>query len=217
MLAELIQTLCSSAIPMILAVTLHEVAHGYTAYRFGDNTARWQGRLTLNPIAHVDPVGTLLVPGALFAMAAVTGSAVPIFGWAKPVPVNPMNFRGGWRNKMAAVAIAGPVCNLLQAIFWALFLKLIWSVGIQEHFFYEVAKAGITINLMLMAFNLIPLPPLDGGMIVLNLLPRSLAVYYERLLPYGQWILLILIFAGLFRYLAYPFLAFGESIIRMIL
>lgn len=199
MIDQLIQTICSSAIPMILAITLHEVAHGYAAYRFGDKTAYYLGRLTINPIPHIDPVGTIAVPGVLFALSALTGSAVPIFGWAKPVPVNSMNFRGNWRNKMAAVSIAGPLSNLLQAIFWALFLKVLLFVGIHEPFFFEMVKAGIVINLMLMAFNLIPLPPLDGGMLVLNILPPSLAKEYGRLLPYGQWILLILIFTGLFK------------------
>mgnify|MGYP000843141586 CR=1 FL=1 len=100
MIDQLIQTICSSAIPMILAITLHEVAHGYAAYRFGDKTAYYLGRLTINPIPHIDPVGTIAVPGVLFALSALTGSAVPIFGWAKPVPVNSMNFRGNWRNKI---------------------------------------------------------------------------------------------------------------------
>lgn len=213
MIDQLIQTICSSAIPMILAITLHEVAHGYAAYRFGDKTAYYLGRLTINPIPHIDPVGTIAVPGVLFALSALTGSAVPIFGWAKPVPVNSMNFRGNWRNKMAAVSIAGPLSNLLQAIFWALFLKVLLFVGIHEPFFFEMVKAGIVINLMLMAFNLIPLPPLDGGMLVLNILPPSLAKEYGRLLPYGQWILLILIFIGLFKYLVYPLFSFGQWVI----
>ena len=213
MIDQLIQTICSSAIPMILAITLHEVAHGYAAYRFGDKTAYYLGRLTINPIPHIDPVGTIAVPGVLFALSALTGSAVPIFGWAKPVPVNSMNFRDNWRNKMAAVSIAGPLSNLLQAIFWALFLKVLLFVGIHEPFFFEMVKAGIVINLMLMAFNLIPLPPLDGGMLVLNILPPSLAKEYGRLLPYGQWILLILIFTGLFQYLVYPLFSFGQWVI----
>ena len=213
MIDQLIQTICSSAIPMILAITLHEVAHGYAAYRFGDKTAYYLGRLTINPIPHIAPVGTIAVPGVLFALSALTGSAVPIFGWAKPVPVNSMNFRGNWRNKMAAVSIAGPLSNLLQAIFWALFLKVLLFVGIHEPFFFEMVKAGIVINLMLMAFNLIPLPPLDGGMLVLNILPPSLAKEYGRLLPYGQWILLILIFTGLFKYLVYPLFSFGQWVI----
>ncbi len=212
-----IQTICAYTIPLLFAITLHEVAHGWMAYRLGDPTAKRMGRLTINPINHIDPVGTLLVPGVLFIMSALSGGFMPVFGWAKPVPVNPMNFRGNWRQKFALTAVAGPLCNLLQAIGWVLLLKLIIMLGIYEDFFFEVAKAGVAVNLMLMAFNLIPLPPLDGGNIVLHLLPAPLARVYDRITPYGQWILLGLLMFGLLHYVAYPFIVFGKWVVSLVI
>lgn len=218
MLANLLDTIIVYAVPMVLAITLHEVAHGWVAYQCGDPTAHRMGRLTLNPIAHVDPVGTLMVPGGLVLMSALTGGGmIPIFGWAKPVPVNTGYFRTHYRGKMIATALAGPASNLLQAIIWLFILKALWDLGYQDALAGDVAKAGISVNLMLMAFNLIPLPPLDGGVIVHHLLPWQLAQPYSKLYEYGQWIVIVLIMTGLTRYLVTPFLMFGQWLLTLLI
>ncbi|MEF9996708.1 MAG: site-2 protease family protein, partial [Burkholderiaceae bacterium] len=142
---NLIQTIAVYAIPVLLAITLHEAAHGYVARMFGDSTAWFLGRVTLNPLKHIDPVGTLLVPGVILLMSAVAGGGGMLFGWAKPVPVNFANLRQPKRD-MIWVAGAGPLSNLLQAVLWALFLKLQLALGFEERFFFEVAMAGINVN-----------------------------------------------------------------------
>lgn len=160
-----IQTICVYAIPLIFAITLHESAHGWAAGRLGDPTATMLGRVTINPIPHIDPIGTIAVPGALLLMSALTGGGGLLFGWAKPVPINPRYFRNPLKA-MTITAAAGPLSNLLQMIFWALLLKALAAVGFYDKFVISVCAAGISVNLMLMAFNLIPIPPLDGGRIV---------------------------------------------------
>ena len=157
------------AIPLIFAITLHESAHGWAAGRLGDPTATMLGRVTINPIPHIDPIGTIAVPGALLLMSALTGGGGLLFGWAKPVPINPRYFRNPLKA-MTITAAAGPLSNLLQMIFWALLLKALAAVGFYDKFVISVCAAGISVNLMLMAFNLIPIPPLDGGRIVRGLL-----------------------------------------------
>ena len=162
MIENAIQIICVYAIPLIFAITLHEAAHGWAAKKLGDDTAWILGRVTANPVPHIDPVGTVLVPGALVLMSALTGGAGFVFGWAKPVPINPRYFRH-FNRDMMLTALAGPASNLLQAIGWAVVLKLVVMLGISERFVISVCAAGISVNLMLMAFNLIPIPPLDGG------------------------------------------------------
>ena len=178
-----------NALPLILAITLHEAAHGYVARMFGDNTAYMLGRVTLNPAKHIDPIGTIVFP----LISMVVGGIV--FGWAKPVPVNFANLRNPKRD-MLWVAAAGPGSNVVQGLIWGLVAKLIEmsgsSSGVAE-FWFAVAVAGISWNVVLAIFNLFPILPLDGGRIVTSLLPNRLAYSYSRLEPYGMPILIGLI------------------------
>ncbi|WP_298139895.1 site-2 protease family protein [Acidiferrobacter sp.] len=187
-----LQTFSIWALPVLFAITLHEVAHGWVAKQLGDPTAQRLGRLSLNPIKHIDPVGTILIPGILILLQ--TGF---IFGWAKPVPITWSNLRNP-RRDMALVALAGPGANLLMAILWALIARSApyWpSTWLARPLFY-MGMAGITINIVLMVLNLLPLPPLDGSRVVAGLLPGRLAWGYSRIEPYGLWILLILVATG---------------------
>ena len=194
---SLIQKIIIWAIPVLFAVTLHEVAHGWAALQFGDRTAQMLGRLTLNPIKHIDPVGTVLVPGLL---AATTGF---IFGWAKPVPVNSRNMRNAKVN-MAWVALAGPMANLVMALFWSLItvIGLTYSPALAY-----MGLAGIFINTMLMVLNLLPLPPLDGGRILISILPGPLSWQLSRVEPYGFIILLALLYFGIVGFVLWPFVS----------
>ena len=211
-----IQTICVYAIPLIFAITLHESAHGWAAGRLGDPTATMLGRVTINPIPHIDPIGTIAVPGALLLMSALTGGGGLLFGWAKPVPINPRYFRNPLKA-MTIAAAAGPLSNLLQMIFWALLLKALAAVGFYDKFVISVCAAGISVNLMLMAFNLIPIPPLDGGRIVRGLLPRQAGIAFDKIEPYGFMILLVLMVGGGLSFFVRPFLMFGQWIINLVL
>ena len=211
-----IQTICVYAIPLIFAITLHESAHGWAAGRLGDPTATMLGRVTINPIPHIDPIGTIAVPGALLLMSALTGGGGLLFGWEKPVPINPRYFRNPLKA-MTITAAAGPLSNLLQMIFWALLLKALAAVGFYDKFVISVCAAGISVNLMLMAFNLIPIPPLDGGRIVRGLLPRQAGMAFDKIEPYGFMILLVLMVGGGLSFFVRPFLMFGQWIINLVL
>ena len=211
-----IQTICVYAIPLIFAITLHESAHGWASGRLGDPTATMLGRVTINPIPHIDPIGTIAVPGALLLMSALTGGGGLLFGWAKPVPINPRYFRNPLKA-MTITAAAGPLSNLLQMIFWALLLKALAAVGFYDKFVISVCAAGISVNLMLMAFNLIPIPPLDGGRIVRGLLPRQAGMAFDKIEPYGFMILLVLMVGGGLSFFVRPFLMFGQWIINLVL
>ncbi len=215
-LFQAIQLICVYVIPLVFAITMHEAAHGWMAARCGDRTAQMMGRVTLNPIPHIDLFGTILVPGALLLMSVLSGGGGLLFGWAKPVPVNPRYFRNCRRDEVL-VALAGPVSNLIQMIAWTLLLKILASFGIYEKFLISVCAAGIATNLMLMVFNLIPIPPLDGGRIVSGLLPAAAARIYDRIEPYGMMILLVLMVGGGLWFFVRPFIAFGRGIVDMIL
>jgi Zn-dependent protease len=191
---NLISTLFVFVIPVIFAVTVHEVAHGWVASRLGDQTAKSMGRLTLNPMKHIDPVGTIVVPAIMYFTSGF------IFGWAKPVPVNWQNL-GHPRRDMAIVAIAGPVANLLMLLFWAMSAKIITLSGndpnhLTQLLFY-MCSIGVTINIVLMILNLFPILPLDGGRVLTAMLPRNLAISFSRLEPFGLIILVVLLFSGI--------------------
>ena len=190
--SQLIQTVLIYALPVLFSITIHEAAHGYVARYFGDHTASMLGRITLNPLKHIDPVGTILMPLLLYF--ATSGAF--LFGYAKPVPVNFGNLRHPKRD-MVWVALAGPLSNLLQALLWlALFIVLL-GLGIDERFFVEMARAGVLVNLVMWAFNLFPLPPLDGGRILVGLLPTKAAMTVSRIEPYGFFIVLALVLLGI--------------------
>jgi Zn-dependent protease len=198
---NLIQTILLYAIPLLFAITVHEVAHGYIANKLGDPTAKILGRLTLNPIKHIDPLGTILVP----ALAVWLGGF--IFGWAKPVPITWRNLKHA-RRDMALVAAAGPAANLMMACLWAAIAKI--GILLENHQFVSgisleaMGKIGLYVNCMLMILNLLPLQPLDGGRIASSLLPVRLSYYFDRTEPYGIFILLILLASNVLSFIIGP-------------
>ena len=189
--ANLIQTVLIYALPVLFAITLHEAAHGYAARRLGDDTAWMMGRITLNPMKHIDPVGTLLMPLLLYF--ATSGAF--LFGYAKPVPVRFDRLRHPKRD-MVWVALAGPGATLLQALLWGALLYVLLGTGLNERFFLEMCRAGVLTNVVMFAFNLFPLPPLDGGRILVGLLPWKQASLLARLEPWGFFIVMALVIAG---------------------
>ena len=205
---ELIATLTIWALPVLFAITLHEAAHGYVARYFGDSTAERAGRISLNPLRHIDPVGTILVPGLILAMSSLVGAGAMLFGWAKPVPVNFGRLRKP-KADMLWVAAAGPFANLLMAIGWALLFRLAFAAPDSAYALplAKMADAGIQINAVLMFLNLVPLPPLDGGRIAVSLLPAGPAYTFSRLEPYGFPILLVLLFTGILGDILGPLVA----------
>ena len=205
------------AVPVVFAITLHEAAHGYVARLFGDQTAWMLGRVTANPLKHIDPVGTIVVPGMLLAVAAITHTPAFVFGWAKPVPVNFGNLRNPKRD-MFWVAGAGPSANFVMAFGWGLLLRAAMPGGIlASNGLLEMADAGIQVNLMLMALNLLPILPLDGGRIAVSLLPHSLAVGYARLEPYGFMVVILLLATGILSVLMRPILRIAEFALAALL
>ena len=210
---DIIQTIAVYAIPVIFAITLHEAAHGYVARMFGDPTAYQAGRISLNPARHIDPVGTLLVPAVILLMSKLLGSPGMLFGWAKPVPVDFGRLRRP-KKDMLWVALAGPAANLLMAILWVFSLRLFLETGMQESFWFEMAMAGVQVNLVLMALNLLPIPPLDGGRILFSLLPNRLAWQYSKIEPYGLVIVVVLLVTDVLWILMRPVLALGTEIVQ---
>lgn len=189
--AEIVQSLAIFALPVLFAITVHEAAHGYAARHFGDDTAYKMGRITLNPARHIDLVGTILMPLILYFATA----GAFLFGYAKPVPVQFGRLKNPKRD-MIWVALAGPGANLIQAILWSIVLYLLAFAGIEERFFNEMAHAGVLVNLVMFAFNLFPLPPLDGGRILVGLLPWKQAVAFSRIEPWGFFIVMALVVTG---------------------
>jgi Zn-dependent protease len=212
---SLIQTLAIYAIPVIFAITLHEAAHGYVARHFGDPTAWQLGRITLNPVKHIDPVGTILVPTMILIASKIAGSSGILFGWAKPVPVNFGRLRNP-KKDMLWVAAAGPGANLVMALGWALLLKLAVSMPGNAYSLPlgEMARAGVNVNAVLMLLNLLPLPPLDGGRIAVSLLPHRAAWQFAKLEPYGFVILLVLLFTGLLDFWLIPLMRIFLMLIK---
>jgi len=189
---SLVQTVLIYALPVLFAITVHEAAHGYAARHFGDNTAYMLGRMTLNPLKHIDPVGTILMPLVLYF--ATSGAF--LFGYAKPVPVNFGHLRNPKRD-MVWVALAGPGANLVQAFLWGVLLHFQLGMGITEPFFLKMCQGGMLVNVVMFAFNLFPLPPLDGGRILVGLLPYRQAAAVSRVEPWGFFIVMGLVLAGI--------------------
>ena len=212
-IANLIQTVAIYALPVLFAITVHEAAHGYVARHLGDNTAYLQGRVTLNPVKHIDPIGTIAMPLLLYF--ATSGAF--LFGYAKPVPVDFNALRNPKRD-MIWVALAGPAANFAQAIFWALMLVVIAAINLEEPFFVKMAQAGILVNLVMWAFNLFPLPPLDGGRILVGLLPWKQAQMVSRIEPWGFFIVMGLVIAGVVGALwLRPLMALGYGAINVLI
>lgn len=188
---NLIQSILIYALPVLFAITIHEAAHGYAARHFGDDTAARMGRITLNPIRHIDPVGTILIP--LMLLFATSGAF--LFGYAKPVPVRFGNLRNP-KGDMVWVALAGPASNLAQAIFWGVLLIVLHGLGVSELFFIKMCQGGVLVNVVMFVLNLFPLPPLDGGRILVGLLPMRQAALVARIEPWGFFIVLALLLMG---------------------
>ena len=205
-----IQKVTVYALPIIFAITVHEAAHGYAAKHFGDLTAYNQNRISLNPLRHIDPIGTIVLPALTVLLGGV------LFGWAKPVPVNFMNLRHP-KKDMLWVAAAGPLSNLIMAIFWTiLFGRSAYFPESMSLFVQQMGIAGISINLSLMVLNLIPLPPLDGGRIAVSLLPNHLAYKYAQVERYGFLILIILLMTHILDLIIFPLIQISQSLILWI-
>jgi Zn-dependent protease len=212
-IANLIQTVTLYALPVLFAITVHEAAHGYAARHFGDNTAWMLGRVTLNPTKHIDPLGTLLMPLLLY----VATSGAFVFGYAKPVPVRFGNLRNPKRD-MVWVALAGPGANLVMAFFWGIAILLVKSLGISEPFILEMCQGGVLVNVVMFAFNMFPLPPLDGGRILIGLLPYRQAELVSRVEPWGFFIVMALVIMNVISALwMQPVMALTYGVLRMLL
>ncbi len=206
------QLIAVYAIPVLLAITLHEAAHAWVASRLGDPTARLLGRVSVNPFRHVDFVGTLLVPAIILLMSKAFGASGLLFGWAKPVPVD-AGALGSPRRDLGLVAAAGPLANVAMALLWGLALKLMLWAGLQIEFPLLVAQAGVVCNIGLAVVNLLPVPPLDGGRILASVLPLRAAIAYYRLERFGLFIVLALLVSGLLGAIITPLIGHGiESI-----
>ena len=207
-----VATIVLWVVPVVFAITLHEAAHGYVARHFGDRTAEALGRITLNPLRHIDPIGTVLVPAMLY----LTAGPQYIFGWAKPVPVNFGNLRQPKRD-MFWVAGAGPFANFAMAFAWMLMLKLTMHEGLwPSELLARMAQIGVSVNLVLMALNLLPIPPLDGGRIAVSVLPARAAAVWARLEPFGLFIILALMFTPLLGDLIRPLRDAGARLLRLL-
>jgi len=210
---DLVQTVLIYALPVLFAITLHEAAHGYAARHFGDNTAWMMGRVTLNPVPHIDWLGTLVMPLALYFAT----SGAMLFGYAKPVPVR-FDRLDNPKRDMIWVALAGPGINLVQALLWGVLLYVLVGTGLQERFFLEMCRAGMLANVVMFAFNLFPLPPLDGGRIVVGLLPWRQALMFSRIEPYGFFIVMALVLMGvLSAWWMHPLMDLSFGVIKLVL
>ena len=211
---EIIQAVAIYALPVIFAITLHEAAHAYAAKYFGDNTAFAAGRMSLNPIRHIDPFGTLVLPIALYALTKDT--AMPfVFGYAKPVPVDFGNLRNP-KKQMAWVALAGPGSNFVMAFGWLLLSLLLTLFGVSEAYPYKVAQAGIFVNILMFVFNLVPIPPLDGGRVMTSVLPSRYASQFAKIEPFGFFIVLALLYFNILNYWFIPMMAATGWLLKLL-
>ncbi len=212
-IANIIQTIAIYALPVLFAITLHEAAHGYVAKHFGDNTAYSLGRVTLNPMKHIDLVGTIVMPLVLYIATAGTF----LFGYAKPVPVQFGRLRNPKRD-MIWVALAGPASNLAQALLWGVAFYLLQGASLTEPFFIKMCQAGILVNVVMFVFNLFPLPPLDGGRILVGLLPYKQAELVSRIEPWGFFVVMALVLTGVIStFWMQPLMAATYSVIQTVL
>lgn len=196
---EIIQAIAVYAIPVIFAITLHEAAHAYAAKYFGDNTAYAAGRMSMNPLRHIDPIGTIALPVLMYIFTPF------VFGYAKPVPIDFGKLRNP-KKQMAWVAFAGPMSNFIMAFGWSVFALLMAAFGVAEAFPYKVAQAGVFVNILMFVFNMLPIPPLDGGRIMTSVLPHKLAYKFARIEPYGLFIVIGLL---VFKLMDYWFMPMG--------
>lgn len=206
---EIIRNIAVYALPVLFAITLHEAAHAYAARYFGDNTAYAQGRMTLNPLSHVDLFGTIIIPIALYLTSGF------VFGYAKPVPVQFGNLRNP-KRQMAWVALAGPLANFIMALLWLILAVVLVAMNVEEEFPHKVAQAGIVTNLLIFAFNLFPLPPLDGGRVLTSMLPHRLAYKFAKIEPYGFFILLALLYFNVLSFWVQPVMWLGGQAVKLI-
>ena len=205
---ELIKTVAVYALPVIFAITMHGAAQAFAAKSFGDTTAYSQGRMTVNPLVHIDPFGTIVIPILMF----LASGGNFLFGYAKPVPIDFGQLRNPKRD-MAWVSLAGPAANLFMALLWMIFALLLADFSVSESFFYQMAKAGILTNLVLFAFNLFPVPPLDGGRIVVSLLPHKLAYKFAQIEPYGFFIVMGLMVLQVMKFWLIPIIVVAQVVL----
>ncbi|MES2129377.1 MAG: site-2 protease family protein [Pseudomonadota bacterium] len=208
---EIIQTIAVYALPVLFAITLHEAAHAYAAKYFGDSTAYLQGRMSLNPAKHIDPFGTIVIPVLLYI---ATGGSF-LFGYAKPVPIDFSQLRNP-KKQMAWVALAGPAANFVMAFGWMILGLVLRAAGVEEAFPHKVADAGVLSNLLMFAFNLVPIPPLDGGRILTSMLPMRYAYKFAQIEPYGFYIVLALIYFKILTFWVVPLMIATEFVLSVL-
>lgn len=206
---QVIQAITVYALPVIFAITLHEAAHAYAAKYFGDNTAFAAGRMSLNPLRHIDPFGTILLPILMYAFTPF------VFGYAKPVPIDFSRLRNP-KKQMAWVALAGPMANFAMAFGWLILATLLAALQVGERYPHQVAQAGIFVNLLMFVFNLVPIPPLDGGRILTSVLPNRYAHKFARIEPYGFFIVLALLYFGILNYWFQPMMTVSGIFLRLL-
>ena len=210
---DLLNTILIFSVPVVLAITLHEAAHGFAAKALGDPTAYLLGRVSLNPLRHIDLIGTVAMPIGILLLT----QGQFLFGWAKPVPVQFGRLRNPKRD-MIPVAFAGPAMNFVQAFVWGLLMLALIGFGLEDSVVYKVCQAGILANLIIFCFNLLPIPPLDGGRVLVGLMPTRLAIQISRVEPFGIWIVLGLLLTGVLgTYWMLPAMEFSRAILQLLL